>query len=320
MRGHGAPLDPGRRSRRAALDPAPDAGAVRIDRAVLSRGLSTTRTRTSAPRSTVSRPVRSRSTSGAPTDGVPRRPGVCYFFPRPSAGSACKRLNLFLRWMVRRDEVDLGAWTRVPASKLIVPLDTHVIRLGRCLRLTRYVSPGWRMAADITAIAARARSGRSGPLRFFALPRRHDERLRFRQEAGRLAMSAERPVPAARARATPLRAASRRRARRRCRDRLRSPACASAPCTSCCSPAPTEAQRVAFVREEPCADRTCQTLWIGNAARRRGAGRLARRRAPNTATRSPGRRTAAASAFVINGYQLRIFDGVHAKAGAAAST
>ena len=82
---------------------------------------------------------------------VPKRPGVCYFFPRPSAGSACKRLNLFLRWMVRRDEVDLGVWTRVSPARLIVPLDTHVIRLGRCLRLTRYVSPGWRMAADITA-------------------------------------------------------------------------------------------------------------------------------------------------------------------------
>jgi uncharacterized protein (TIGR02757 family) len=81
----------------------------------------------------------------------PQRPGVCYFFPRPSTGSACKRLNLFLRWMVRNDEIDLGVWTRVPPSKLIVPLDTHVIRLGRCLRLTRYASPGWRMAADVTA-------------------------------------------------------------------------------------------------------------------------------------------------------------------------
>jgi uncharacterized protein (TIGR02757 family) len=81
----------------------------------------------------------------------PARAGVCYFFPRPSAGSACKRLNLFLRWMVRRDAVDLGAWTAVPRSKLIVPLDTNVIRLGRCLRLTRYTSPGWKMAADITA-------------------------------------------------------------------------------------------------------------------------------------------------------------------------
>jgi uncharacterized protein (TIGR02757 family) len=82
---------------------------------------------------------------------MPKRPGVCYFFPRPSAGSACKRLNLFLRWMVRRDEIDLGVWTRIPASKLVVPLDTHIIRLGKCLRLTRYGSPGWKMAADITA-------------------------------------------------------------------------------------------------------------------------------------------------------------------------
>jgi uncharacterized protein (TIGR02757 family) len=81
----------------------------------------------------------------------PKRAGVCYFFPRPSAGSACKRLNLFLRWMVRRDEVDLGVWTTVTPARLVVPLDTHLIRLGRCLRLTRYVSPGWKMAADITA-------------------------------------------------------------------------------------------------------------------------------------------------------------------------
>ncbi len=81
---------------------------------------------------------------------VPVRPGVAYFFTKPSHGSACKRLNLFLRWMVRRDSVDLGVWTQVAASRLIVPLDTHVIRLGRCLRLTTYTSPGWRMAADIT--------------------------------------------------------------------------------------------------------------------------------------------------------------------------
>ncbi len=82
---------------------------------------------------------------------VPRRPGVCYFFPRPSAGSACKRLNLFLRWMVRTDAIDLGVWTGVSPYRLIVPLDTHVTRVGRCLRLTQYVSPGWKMAADITA-------------------------------------------------------------------------------------------------------------------------------------------------------------------------
>ena len=82
---------------------------------------------------------------------LPRRPGVCYFFPRPSAGSACKRLNLFLRWMVRKDALDLGVWSRIPPARLVVPLDTHVIRVGRCLKLTTYTSPGWRMARDITA-------------------------------------------------------------------------------------------------------------------------------------------------------------------------
>jgi len=80
-----------------------------------------------------------------------RKPGVAYFFARPTSGGACKRLNLFLRWMVRRDAVDLGVWSMVRPAQLIVPLDTHVIRLGRCLGLTRYRSPGWRMAADITA-------------------------------------------------------------------------------------------------------------------------------------------------------------------------
>ena len=86
---------------------------------------------------------------------VGRKPGVHYFFPRPSAGSACKRLNLFLRWMVRRDALDLGVWTRVAPAKLVVPLDTHVIRVGRCLGLTRYTSPGWAMARDITAALRR---------------------------------------------------------------------------------------------------------------------------------------------------------------------
>jgi uncharacterized protein (TIGR02757 family) len=95
---------------------------------------------------------------------APKRAGVGYFFPRPSAGSACKRLNLFLRWMVRRDSLDLGVWTRVSPAQLVVPLDTHVIRVGRCLRLTRYTSPGWRMAQDITASLRRLNP--SDPVRF----------------------------------------------------------------------------------------------------------------------------------------------------------
>jgi len=81
---------------------------------------------------------------------VPANPGVNYFFSRPSTGSACKRINLYLRWMTRRDAVDPGGWTAIRPAQLVVPLDTHTIRTGRCLRLTRRASPGWKMAADIT--------------------------------------------------------------------------------------------------------------------------------------------------------------------------
>jgi uncharacterized protein (TIGR02757 family) len=102
------------------------------------------------------RPPRTAAPSGRAAARRPgQRPGVAFFFPRPSAGSACKRLNLFLRWMVRRDAVDPGGWTAVSPSQLIVPLDVHVVRVGRCLGLTRYRSPGWRMAADITAALRR---------------------------------------------------------------------------------------------------------------------------------------------------------------------
>ena len=85
----------------------------------------------------------------------PAGAGVGYFFTRPSSGGACKRLNLFLRWAVRRDAVDLGLWSAVTPAQLIVPLDTHIIRVGRCLGLTRRVSPGWKMAVDITATLRR---------------------------------------------------------------------------------------------------------------------------------------------------------------------
>ena len=53
--------------------------------------------------------------------------------------------------MVRRDSVDPGGWTSVRPAQLVVPLDTHIIRVGRCLRLTKRTSPGWKMAAEITA-------------------------------------------------------------------------------------------------------------------------------------------------------------------------
>ena len=69
----------------------------------------------------------------------------------PSAGSACKRLNLFLRWMVRNDAVDPGGWHNVSPSKLIVPLDTHMHRIGRALGFTTRRQADMRTALEITA-------------------------------------------------------------------------------------------------------------------------------------------------------------------------
>ena len=73
-----------------------------------------------------------------------------HLLPSPSGGSACKRLNLYLRWMVRRDDVDPGGWTGVAASKLIVPLDTHMARVARDLGLTARKQADLRAAIEIT--------------------------------------------------------------------------------------------------------------------------------------------------------------------------
>jgi uncharacterized protein (TIGR02757 family) len=93
-----------------------------------------------------------------PRDGLygpkalPREAGVRFFFPSPRAGSACKRLSLFLRWMVRKDSVDPGGWSRVPRSSLLIPLDAHIINIGKSARFTRRATAGWRMAEDITGL------------------------------------------------------------------------------------------------------------------------------------------------------------------------
>lgn len=71
--------------------------------------------------------------------------------PSPERGSACKRLNLFLRWMVRCDDVDPGGWEKVPAAKLIVPLDIHMHRISLQLGLTRRKQANLRAACEITA-------------------------------------------------------------------------------------------------------------------------------------------------------------------------
>jgi uncharacterized protein (TIGR02757 family) len=77
--------------------------------------------------------------------------GYRHLFPRPSVGGPCKRLNLFLRWMVRREEPDFGLWTSVAPSRLLMPIDTHVENISRSIGLTRRRSRTWRMAEEITA-------------------------------------------------------------------------------------------------------------------------------------------------------------------------
>jgi uncharacterized protein (TIGR02757 family) len=82
------------------------------------------------------------------TQGNRYDPG--HLLPLPCRGSACKRLNLFLRWMVRKDEVDPGGWEGIPGSKLIIPLDVHMHRIGKKLGFTRRKQADMRTALEIT--------------------------------------------------------------------------------------------------------------------------------------------------------------------------
>ncbi len=97
--------------------------------------------------------------------------GRCgHLLPDPARGSACKRMNLFLRWMVRADEIDPGGWGAVPAAKLIVPLDTHMHRIALTLGATRRKSADMRTAMEITDAFRRISPG--DPVRYdFALTR-----------------------------------------------------------------------------------------------------------------------------------------------------
>jgi len=65
--------------------------------------------------------------------------------------SSFKRVNLYLRWMVRRDAVDPGVWEGVPASKLLIPLDTHMRQVAMSLGMTKRKDTSMKTAAEITA-------------------------------------------------------------------------------------------------------------------------------------------------------------------------
>jgi uncharacterized protein (TIGR02757 family) len=76
--------------------------------------------------------------------------GLKYLLASPTDGSVCKRLNLFLRWMVRDDDVDLGLWTSVDKVKLIVPVDVHMARLCGILGFHNRKTVSLSTALEIT--------------------------------------------------------------------------------------------------------------------------------------------------------------------------
>lgn len=85
-----------------------------------------------------------------PAMGPPR--AIEHLLADPAKGGACKRLLLYVRWMVRKDEVDLGTWADlIPRRHLVNPVDTHVMRIARLLGLTRRKDLSWRTAEEITA-------------------------------------------------------------------------------------------------------------------------------------------------------------------------
>lgn len=89
------------------------------------------------------------------TLSLPARAGVRFFFTSPRTG-ACKRMNMYLRWMARTDDgLDLGLWPEVPTRDLVVPLDTHIYRIGRHFGWSHRKTPGFRTAVDITRSLAR---------------------------------------------------------------------------------------------------------------------------------------------------------------------
>ena len=84
--------------------------------------------------------------------GGSERRGFLYLLADAGKGGACKRLNLFLRWMVRGpDDVDLGLWSDLPTQKLAMPLDTHIVRIARYLGLSSRRTTDWKLAKEIAS-------------------------------------------------------------------------------------------------------------------------------------------------------------------------
>ena len=102
--------------------------------------------------------------------GTRRTKALDYLLTSPANGSACKRMNLFLRWMVRRTPPDLGIWSFVDPAKLVMPVDTHVHRIATFLGLNNRKSADWKAARALTDRLAKF--DRADPVRYdFAICR-----------------------------------------------------------------------------------------------------------------------------------------------------
>ncbi len=75
---------------------------------------------------------------------------LLFFLPKRLKANPLKRWNLYLRWMVRKDEVDVGLWDFISKADLTIPLDTHIFKIGRCQGWTDQRSPSWKAAREIT--------------------------------------------------------------------------------------------------------------------------------------------------------------------------
>lgn len=76
--------------------------------------------------------------------------GFYNMIPNPKNGGTMKKMNLFLRWMVRKPPVDLGIWDFIPTEKLLIPLDTHVSRLSREMGLLTRKIDDFRAVIELT--------------------------------------------------------------------------------------------------------------------------------------------------------------------------
>jgi uncharacterized protein (TIGR02757 family) len=86
------------------------------------------------------------------SEGTPQDSYFPFLFPSPASGSACKRLCMYLRWMVRPDDgIDLGIWKGISPAKLVIPVDAHIQRICGFLGFSSRKQADWRMAREITA-------------------------------------------------------------------------------------------------------------------------------------------------------------------------